>query len=203
MPDITGLLANNAAWAQRRTTEDPGFFTRLAAQQAPDYLWIGCSDSRVPANEIVGLDPGELFVHRNIANVVPHADHNSHSVIQFAVDVLKVSDVIVCGHYGCGGIAAAKNGTRIGLIDNWLRYIQDVYARHRVEVDALEEPQALRRLCELNAITQAEHLTQTPIIQDAWERQGGPTIHAWIYGLEDGRLHQLRTFTPEAPSGTN
>jgi len=195
--DIALLLENNTAWSKARTAADPDFFTRLSTQQAPDYLWIGCSDSRVPANQIIGLDPGEVFVHRNIANVVPHADHNSHSVIQYAVEVLKVSDIIVCGHYGCGGVAAAKNGTRIGLIDNWLRYIQDVYARHRAEVDALPEEQALRRLCELNAITQAEHLTHTPIIRDAWERHDGPTVHAWIYGLDDGRIHPLHSFTPD------
>lgn len=196
MTDVTTLLDNNRAWAAERTRNDPQFFARLAGQQAPNFLWIGCADSRVPANQIIGMDPGEVFVHRNIANVVPHADHNSHSVIQFAVDVLDVSDIIVCGHYGCGGVAAAKRGTRIGLIDNWLRYIQDVHDAHRAEIDGLTEDEGLRRLCELNAIAQARHLTRTPIVRDAWARGSGPTIHAWVYGLDDGLVHPLHTFPP-------
>lgn len=197
MTTTRDLMKNNKEWSQAQLQRDPQFFERLALEQKPRFLWIGCADSRVPANEIVGLGFGELFVHRNIANVVPHADHNSHSVVQYAVEVLGVSDIIVCGHYGCGGVAAARAGTRIGLIDNWLRYIRDVYVKHREEVDALEDADALRRLCELNVITQAENLTETPILRDAWEARQGPTVHAWVYGLDDGVIHELKTFSPE------
>lgn len=174
------------------TDRQPDFFDRLVRQQAPRYLWIGCSDSRVPANEIVGLLPGELFVHRNVANLVVHTDLNCLSVLQYAVDVLRVEHVIVCGHYGCGGIAAARRAAPLGLIDNWLRHIQDTHERHRLELDALgDEAGALDRLCELNVLDQARNVCRTTIVQDAWESGQGLTIHAWIYRLSDGLLSDL------------
>ena len=174
-------------------SREPEFFTRLAAQQAPDYLWIGCSDSRVPANEIVGLLPGELFVHRNVANVVVHTDLNCLSVLQFAIDVLRVEHVIVCGHYGCGGVRAALSAERLGLIDNWLRHVQDVRERHARLVDeARSEDARVDRLCELNVIDQARHVCETTIVQDAWARGQSLTVHSWIYGLGDGQLRDLQ-----------
>ncbi len=192
MTDVTKLLDNNRAWAADREQRDPGFFTRLAKQQAPEFLWIGCSDSRVPANEIVGLDPGELFVHRNVANVVVHTDLNCLSVLQFAIDVLKVKHVIVCGHYGCGGIRAALENESHGLIDNWLRHIQDVARAHEATLNAIADFNArVDRLCELNVIDQAQNVARTTIVQDAWRRGQDLQLHGWIYGLKDGLISDL------------
>ena len=185
------LLENNAAWAAGAVEHDPSFFTRLQQQQAPEYLWIGCSDSRVPANEIVGLAPGELFVHRNVANVVVHTDLNCLSVLQYAIDVLGVKHVIVTGHYGCGGVRAAFDGARFGLIDNWLRHVEDVKRRHDRELVVLPPDRAIDRLCELNVIEQARHVCETTIVQDAWARGNPVAVHGWIYGLSDGRLREL------------
>ncbi len=181
------------------TERQPDFFERLVRQQAPRYLWIGCSDSRVPANEIVGLLPGELFVHRNVANLVVHTDLNCLSVLQYAVDVLRVEHVIVCGHYGCGGIAAAHRAAPLGLIDNWLRHIQDTQERHRMELDAVgDEAKALDRLCELNVLHQARNVCRTTVAQDAWKRDQQLAVHAWIYGLNDGLLQDLE-FSADRP----
>ena len=192
MHDLTQLLANNRAWAAETTRRDPDFFRRLSGQQAPEHLWIGCSDSRVPANQIVGLLPGEMFVHRNVANVVVHADLNCLSVIQFAVDVLKVRHVIVCGHYGCGGVRAALRNDRLGLIDNWLRHVQDVRGKHRAELDALgDEGRQHDRLCELNVIEQVVNVSQTTVVQEAWGRGQSLSVHGWIYGLGDGLVRDL------------
>ncbi len=194
MPDLNELLDKNRAWAARVQARDPGFFARLAAQQTPRYLWIGCSDSRVPANEIVDLDPGEVFVHRNVANVVVHTDLNCLSVIQYAVDVLRVPHVIVCGHYGCGGVSAALHAERHGLIDNWLRHVQDVAAPHAAALAALPgTEQRLDRLCELNVLEQVLHVCETTIVQDAWARGQPLTVHGWIYALADGLLRDLDT----------
>jgi carbonic anhydrase len=190
------LFENNRAWAARRLDESPDFFQRLSAQQSPEFLWIGCADSRVPANEIVGLLPGELFVHRNVANLVVHTDLNCLSVLQFAVDVLKVRHVIVCGHYGCGGVRAALGRDRLGLIDNWLRHVQDVLEQHQTLVDSLSDPvDRANRLCELNVIEQARHCAQTTIVQDAWARGQELAVHGWIYGLRDGHLRDLAVTT--------
>ncbi len=183
MRSLTPLFRNNAAWSARIRAQDPSFFEKLSRQQTPAYLWIGCSDSRVPANEIVGLLPGELFVHRNVANIVVHTDLNCLSVIQFAVDILQVRHVIVCGHYGCSGVRAALHGERHGLIDNWLRHVQDVRDKHRA---ASED-----RLCELNVIEQVANVCQTTIVQDAWARAQELRVHGWIYGLRDGLLRDL------------
>ena len=191
MKTLSRLFDNNRRWAERITATQPDFFRTLAAQQAPEYLWVGCSDSRVPANEIVGLLPGELFVHRNVANVVVHTDLNCLSVLQFAIDVLKVRHVIVCGHYGCGGVKAALDGSRLGLIDNWLRHVQDVANLHRAELDSLPPEQRHDRLCELNVLAQARHVCETTIVQDARGRGQPLNVHAWIYGLGDGRLRDL------------
>jgi len=191
MQSLSHLFDNNARWAANITATRPDFFRTLAAQQAPAYLWIGCSDSRVPANEIVGLLPGELFVHRNVANVVVHTDLNCLSVLQFAVDVLKVRDVIVCGHYGCGGVKAALEDQKLGLIDNWLRHVQDVARQHAAELDQLESAPRLDRLCELNVLEQARHVCETTVVQDAWARGQVLHVHAWIYALLDGRLRDL------------
>jgi carbonic anhydrase len=193
---LSHLFANNRRWADEQIGQRPDFFERLVSQQAPEYLWIGCSDSRVPANEIVGLDPGELFVHRNVANVVVHTDLNCLSVVQFAVDVLHVKHVIVTGHYGCGGVQAALNNGKLGLIDNWLRHVQDVRDRHRALVDAVAPTQRIDRLCELNVLEQALHVCETTVVQDAWARRQTLAVHAWIYGLHDGRLRDLG-FSPE------
>ena len=192
MQTLKRLFDNNRAWAARIQQEDPGFFAKLAAQQGPEYLWIGCSDSRVPANQIIGLLPGEVFVHRNIANVVVHADLNCLSVLQFAVDVLKVRHVIVCGHYGCGGVRAAYEDDRLGLVDNWLRHVQDVAQKHRVALDRVS-PEAGRidRLCELNVIEQVANVCQTTVLQDAWSRGQDVTVHGWVYGLADGLLREI------------
>ncbi len=192
MTPVKMLLDNNKAWAADRVKRDPTFFTRLARQQAPGFLWIGCADSRVPANEIVGLDPGELFVHRNVANVVVHTDLNCLSVLQFAVDVLKVKHVIVCGHYGCGGIHAAMSKQSHGLIDNWLRHVQDVERDYEDEL-AMIADQAARdnRLCELNVAEQVRNIARTTIVQDAWRNGHDVQLHGWIYGLKDGIITDL------------
>ena len=188
MAPLDKLLVNNRAWAADRVQRDPTFFTRLAKQQAPEFLWIGCADSRVPANEIVGLDPGELFVHRNVANVVVHTDLNCLSVLQFAVDVLKVQHVIVCGHYGCGGIRAALEDQSHGLIDNWLRHVQDVARAHEVKLNAIPGMDArVDKLCELNVIDQVQNVARTT----AWRRGQSLQLHGWIYGLKDGLITDL------------
>jgi carbonic anhydrase len=187
------LLDKNRAWAARMVSRDARFFARLAGQQAPQYLWIGCSDSRVPANEIVDLAPGEVFVHRNVGNVVVHTDLNCLSVIQFAVDVLKVRHIIVCGHYGCGGVNAALMKERHGLVDNWLRHIQDVQEHHAAELARLSDTQAMAdRLCELNVIEQVSNVCRSSIVEDAWGRGQALAVHGWIYGLHDGLLRDLR-----------
>ncbi|HXT18435.1 MAG TPA: carbonate dehydratase [Gemmatimonadaceae bacterium] len=191
MADLEHLFANNHRWASKVVADHPRFFAELAAQQAPEYLWIGCSDSRVPANEIVNLLPGELFVHRNVANVVVHTDLNCLSVLQFAVDVLHVKHIMVVGHYGCGGVRAALEGNKLGLIDNWLRHVRDVYLSHRALVDAAGKTAAPDRLCELNAIEQAQHICETTIVQDAWARGRPLTVHAWVYSLRDGLLRDI------------
>ena len=189
---LSELFQNNRAWSRQITAKDPAFFQSLSAQQSPKYLWIGCADSRVPANEIVGLMPGELFVHRNVANVVVHTDLNCLSVLQYAVDVLKVQDVIVCGHYGCGGIRAAYQRSSLGLIDNWLRHVQDVRDRHETQLATVsDEEERIDRLCELNVLEQVRHVCQTTIVQDAWHRGQTLTVHGWIYGLGDGLLRDL------------
>ena len=192
MTELDELLRNNREWAERIKREDPGFFKRLSQQQSPKYLWIGCSDSRVPANQILGLDPGEVFVHRNIANVVAHSDLNCLSVLQFAIDMLQVKHVIVCGHYGCSGVHAAMTRRRVGLADNWLRHVQDVahkYDRYLGEV--VDIPARADRLCELNVAEQVINVAQTTVVRDAWERGQDLTIHSWVYGLSDGLLRDL------------
>ena len=195
---IRQLFENNRNWATRIVEEEPGFFDRLSAQQSPEFLWIGCADSRVPANEIVGLLPGELFVHRNVANLVVHTDLNCLSVLQYAVDVLKVKHVIVCGHYGCGGVRAALNRDRLGLIDNWLRHVQDVLEQHQQLLAPITDvPGKTNRLCELNVIEQVRHVCQTTIVQEAWVRGQTLAIHGWIYGLHDGRLRDLGVSTSD------
>ena len=190
--DIESLFENNRAWAEAKTAKDASFFTKLTEVQAPDYLWIGCSDSRVPANEIVGLQSGELFVHRNIANVVPHTDLNCLSVIQFAVEVLEVKHIIVCGHYGCGGIQAAMSDKDYGQIENWLAYIRDVYHLHYSEIMGLDGERAqVDRLCELNVAEQARNVARTSIVQNAWRSGKELHVHGWVYALHDGILHDL------------
>ena len=197
---LVGLIANNRAWAAKMVDQDPAFFQKLVAQQAPEFLWIGCSDSRVPANEIVGLPPGELFVHRNIANVVVHTDLNCLSVLQFAIEVLGIQHVIVGGHYGCSGVHAAMTRRRVGLADNWLRHVQDVAVKHAHHLDAaLSERERHDRLCELNVIEQVNNVCQTTVVQDAWERGQSLTVHSWIYRLEDGLLRDLGV-TVSSPS---
>lgn len=192
MRTLSHLFENNRAWAARLQQQDPDFFRRLSRQQKPAHLWIGCSDSRVPANEIVGLLPGELFVHRNIANLVVHTDLNCLSVMQFAVDILKVRHVIVCGHYGCSGVGTVLKRHRIGLSDNWLRHVQDVREKHRDRLaNAASESAACDRLCELNVIEQVVNVCQTTIVQDAWKGGQRLAVHGWIYGLEDGLLRDL------------
>jgi carbonic anhydrase len=188
---LAELFQNNRRWAERMREVDPEFFAKLAGQQSPEYLWIGCSDSRVPANQIVGLLPGELFVHRNVANMVVHTDLNCLSVIQFAVDVLKVKHIIVCGHYGCSGVRAALHNERHGLVDNWLRHIQDVRHAHQARLEPLAEPGRNDRLCELNVVEQVLNLSRTSILEDAWARGQDVTVHGWIYGVGDGLLRNL------------
>jgi carbonic anhydrase len=190
---LSDLFDNNRRWAQQVTARNPQFFRSLVAQQSPHYLWIGCSDSRVPANEIVGLAPGELFVHRNVANIVVHSDLNCLSVLQYAIEVLKVDHVIVCGHYGCGGVRAAYVKSSLGLIDNWLRHVRDVHDRHHDVIQRSgSEDAAINRLCELNVIEQVDHVCQTTIVQDAWHRKQPLAIHGWIYDLRDGLLRDLQ-----------
>jgi len=192
MVKLDHLFAQNRAWADAIRAKDPAFFLKLSRQQSPEYLWIGCSDSRVPANEIVNLLPGELFVHRNIANVVVHTDLNCLAVMQFAIDVLKVKHLIVCGHYGCSGIRATLRCDRIGLADNWLRHVQDVAEKHEGCIHAVRGDQArTNRLCELNVIEQVNHVCQTTIVRDAWDRGQAVTVHSWIYGLKDGLIRDL------------
>ncbi len=191
MPKLSDLLENNRQWAEAVTAEDPGFFKRLAAQQKPEFLWIGCSDSRVPANQIVGMQPGEVFVHRNVANLVVHCDMNLLAVLQFAVEYLKVRHVIVCGHYGCGGVQAALEDRRLGLIDNWLRPIRLLALDHDKALEALPDDRRLDRLCELNVQRQALNLARTTVVQAAWERDQPLSIHGWIYGIGDGRIKDL------------
>ncbi len=189
---LKNLFDNNRAWAADMTRQDPRFFERLSSQQSPPYLWIGCSDSRVPANQIVGLLPGEMFVHRNVANVVVHADLNCLSTIQFAVEVLRVGHVIVCGHYGCGGVLAALRDEKHGLVDNWLRHVQDVRRKHQAQLDPLPDEKARHdRLCELNVIEQVVNVAQTTVVRDAWARGQSLAVHGWVYGLQDGLLHDL------------
>jgi len=192
MTSVRSLFDQNREWASRITARDPQFFKKLSKLQAPDYLWIGCADSRVPANEIVGLLPGEMFVHRNIANMVVHTDLNCLSVMQFAVDVLKVHHIIVVGHYGCGGVRAALEKKRLGLIDNWLRHIQDVHSKHAQSIASLKElNEKIDRLCEINVIEQVGNVCQTSIVLDAWERGQSLTVHGWVYGLNDGLIRDL------------
>ena len=196
MRHLPHLFENNQLWARRIQERHPGFFESLAAQQSPRYLWIGCADSRVPANEIVGLMPGELFVHRNVANVVVHTDLNCLSVLQYAVDVLRVENVIVCGHYGCGGVRAAFFRSSLGLIDNWLRHVQDVRDRHQEAIDAADgDDRRVDRLCELNVVEQVRNVCQTTIVQDAWRRGQALVVHGWIYDVADGLLRDLRCTT--------
>lgn len=187
------LLLQNRAWVEQKLQEDKDFFNRLANVQKPEFLWIGCADSRVPANEITGTNPGEVFVHRNIANMVVHTDMNMLSVLDYAVNVLEVNHVIVCGHYGCGGIKAAMINKQIGLIDNWIRHIKDVYRMHQAELEAIEDlTQRQDRLTELNVIEQVYDLGKTSIIQNAWQKRGGPYIHGWIYDVRNGLIKDLK-----------
>ena len=188
---LNSLFANNRKWADRMSKERPGFFQKLAQQQSPKYLWIGCSDSRVPANEIVGLDPGEVFVHRNVANVVVPSDLNALSVIQFAVEHLRVEHIMVVGHYGCGGVIAAARGTRIGLVDNWLRHVQDVRLRHRQRLNHLPQAELEDALCEMNVLEQVGNVALSNVMQDAWARGQKIQVHGFIYGLSDGLLKDL------------
>jgi carbonic anhydrase len=189
---LESLFAKNRTWAAEMTRRDPSFFSRLAAQQSPQYLWIGCSDSRVPANQIVGLLPGEMFVHRNVANLVVQTDLNCLSTIQFAVDVLRVSHIIVCGHYGCGGVLAALRDDRLGLIDNWLRHVQEVKRTHQAQLDECAgEAERHKRLCELNVIEQVVNVSQTTVVRDAWDRGHLLAVHGWIYAVDDGLLRDL------------
>jgi carbonic anhydrase len=192
MSSLKHLIERNRAWAENLRARQPGFFEGLAEQQQPRYLWIGCSDSRVTANDIIELPAGELFVHRNVGNVVVHSDLNCLSVLQYAVEALKVEHVIVVGHYGCGGVAAAYHGKPLGLIDNWLRHVQDVAVKHKTLLDSLPDEQTrIDRLCELNVVEQLVHVTRTTIVQDAWRRGQPLTVHGWIYRLRDGLVHDL------------
>jgi len=201
MNDLSHLLRNNRAWAEGVRQREPDFFQKLSQIQTPEYLWIGCSDSRVPANQITGLAPGEVFVHRNVANVVVHADLNCLSVLQFAVDVLKVKHVIVCGHYGCGGVLAAHDNLKLGLVDNWLRHVQDVRDKHVQSLSRLKSREdRLTRLCELNVIEQVINVTHTTVVQDAWTRGQELTVHGWIYGIQDGLIRDLGMSVSEAAS---
>ncbi len=192
MTQLNDLFARNRTWAAEMERKQPGFFTGLTAQQKPRYMWIGCSDSRVPANQIIGLAPGEIFVHRNVANVVVHSDLNALSTIQFAVERLKVRDILLVGHYGCSGVQAALEGARIGLADNWLRHIQDVRDRHQALIDTAPESARANILCELNAVEQVLNVAQSTVLQDAWARDQEVTLHACVYGLHDGLLKDLQ-----------
>ena len=194
MRTLPHLFESNRAWSEQIRQQQPDFFTNLARLQQPSYLWIGCSDSRVPANQIVGLPPGELFVHRNVANLVIHTDLNCLSVMQFAIDVLRVQHVIVCGHYECSGVKAALGGERLGLVDNWLRHLQDAHDKHRARLDAIQQlSQRQDRFCELNIIEQVLNVCQTSIVQDAWRRGQNIAVHGWIYAVKDGLLRDLKT----------
>jgi carbonic anhydrase len=195
MSDITQLLENNRQWSEEQRNSDPEFFNKLSERQKPEYLWIGCSDSRVPANQIVGLIPGDIFVHRNVANLVVHTDFNCLSVLQYAVDVLKVKHVIICGHYGCGGIDAALKEESLGLIDNWLGHIRDIVYKHREELLHLNEHDKAARLCELNVLEQADNVKRSSIIKDALKRGQSLQVHSWIYSLRNGRLKDLSVVT--------
>jgi len=200
---LDNLKANNRAWAARKVAADAGFFKRLLGQQAPKYLWIGCADSRVPANENVDLDPGELFVHRNVANLAPPQDANYLSVLQFAVDVIKVEHILVVGHYGCGGVAAAVDGKRRGLVDHWLHPIREVAMAHQEELDAIiDEKLRIDRLCELNVMRQVQNVVSDVFVQDAWARGMDLTVHGWIYGLENGHIKDLNV-TVTSPADIN
>ena len=202
MSALDHLFANNRAWAAEITRHDSDFFTRLSRQQAPEYFWIGCSDSRVPANQIVGLPPGEMFVHRNVANVVVHTDLNCLSTLQFAVETLGVSHIIVCGHYGCGGVRAALRDDKLGLVDNWLRHVQDVHQKHREQLERLPtEDDRHRRLCELNVVEQVVNVSRTTVVRDAWKNGRALAVHGWIYDVADGLLHDLGQ-TISAEDGT-
>lgn len=193
MHPLETLFANNEAWAKGKLAQDPQFFSSLAAQQRPGYLWIGCADSRVPANELLGLPPGEVFVHRNVANVVIHTDFNCLSTIQFAIDVLQVRHIMVVGHYGCGGVRAALDQTRVGITDNWLRHIRDIADRHETRLQAIDDyHERYDRLCDLNVIEQVTHVCQTTIVEDAWQRGQAVSVHGWVYGLKDGLLRDLK-----------
>lgn len=192
MKNLKILFENNKEWVIRKTSQDPNFFKNLAKDQDPLYLWIGCSDSRVPANEIIGLEPGELLVHRNIANVCPHTDFNCLSVVEFAVRMLKVRHIIVCGHYGCGGVRAAMEDHQLGLVDNWLRNIRDVHAKHKGELEQISDPKVRQnRLVELNVLQQVNNVCHTTIVQEAWTQGHQLNVHGWVYNLESGRLHDL------------
>lgn len=192
MAELDDLLERNRLWSEALRAQDPDFFRRLSEQQAPKYLWIGCSDSRVPANQIIGMDPGEVFVHRNVANVVVHTDLNCISAIQFAVDVLKVEYILVVGHYGCGGVQAALEDRRLGLVDNWLRHVADVRQKHLETLRGVADPVVRHaRLCELNVIEQAVNVCHTTVVQDAWERGQKLSVHSWIYSLRNGRVRDL------------
>lgn len=192
MNPLENLFANNKMWAEKLHATQPDFFTRLSQQQTPDYLWIGCSDSRVPANDIVGLLPGELFVHRNVGNMVIHTDFNCLSVIEYAVERLHVKHIIVCGHYGCGGVQAALMDSQLGLIDNWLRHIKEVWKKYEKEINMIQDEQEkLNRLCELNVVEQVVNVCNTTIIQKAWDRGQDVAVHGWIYSIHDGRLRDL------------
>ncbi len=198
-PDLDELFESNRRWAAATEQREPGFFTRLLQQQAPQYLWIGCADSRVPANEILGLLPGDVFVHRNVANVVVHSDLNALSVMQFAIDLLQVRHVIVVGHYGCAGVAAALQNRRIGLADNWIRHVQDVRNKHRSWLDGMEdEALRLKALCELNVLEQSLNVCETTVVQDAWARGQGVVVHGWVYGLHNGLLEDLKITVAQA-----
>ena len=203
MKDLKRLLEQNKAWAQGIKASDPEFFQTLAKQQLPTFLWIGCSDSRVPATQLVGMVPGEMFVHRNVANVVVHTDFNCLSVMQYAVDVLKVDHIIVCGHHGCGGVKAAMDNLSLGLIDNWLRHVQDVMHAHEESLAEIEdESERVDRLCELNVIEQVMNVSRTTIVQNAWQRGQELVVHGWIYGLQDGLLRDLG-ISVDSASGVN
>ncbi len=188
---LTELIDNNRRWAERLRAEDPDYFKRLAAQQSPEYFWIGCSDSRVPANQITGLAPGEVFVHRNVANVVVPSDLNCLSVMQFAIDVLQVKHIIVVGHYGCGGVRAALEDARHGIVDNWLRHVKDVRDKHLALIEATPPEGRVDRLCELNVVEQVSNVCKTTVVEDAWQRGQKLTVHGWVYGLDNGLVHEL------------
>jgi carbonic anhydrase len=202
MDTLAHLFQNNRAWVARVRKQTPGFFEDLSRQQEPHYLWIGCSDSRVPANEIVGLLPGELFVHRNVGNLVVHTDFNCLSVVQFAVDLLKVRHIIVCGHYGCSGVRAALSGARLGFADNWLRHLQDVRQKHEARLAAVSEAHRADKLCEINVVEQVSNVCDTSFVREAWARGQTLSVHGWVYGLQDGHLRDLNFTVKSAEEET-